>query len=804
MKTVHLTQQDFVSTFPWGIHGDEVRISQQETENALLDAETLSAMAYMLGAGSESKALDEAWKLLLNSQNHDVHVCLYDEVGIDWCKEAQKIALEIKNKVSDYIAEKVGVTSLSINTLSWERQGEKCNIIPAFGYLAFDNDKQNTVTKNKIITNEWFGFNRYSMRIIDDGRLELKLDNDDNMEILLGNLTVFCKGKTYDTAKEIKHEIDFINAVDGNILEVRISGMINNVSYIHEITACNDFIDFNTTFDYREASGFGPEISDFEDSPRRTHYFQHEKKLCMNFEISDKNAEIIYNSPFLTWKAPDVKSIESLHFTAIESKEFGLAHMNIGQSGYAFDRNEASGRHVLAFAPGRYVYDGHSKTVLSGKQTHKYRFIPYKGDWRNIKLPLVAFEFQRSCISKNTSVKSADLPPKAGFIGIESNSTIASAMFERNGRLFLRLFEWSGQEDEVSVSFGKNDVPFVECEHSLIGVKEISRSFKMQPWEIKTIELKGDFRLLTEGYECSKAAKFQSMPSGWSNKSLFEKPLINENNNNKDLKEQYLYFASGYHDGFVRPLEHHSATMEIEMERVHMDKYPGYASSWEIGGSCWVQIKKNEPEYIEKLKSYLKEGTIEIVGGTWSEPLSLIVSGESNIRQFFYGMESMKENLDYQIKIYMNQEHAAFAQIPQILMSFGIKAVVNRTQWAPFGYESGFDEEIAEWIGVDGTKIILIPRYETMDYNTYPGDGRNLQNGSITGHNRIWRTLEKFQVMRDNAVKHGIEKPLMTMLEDIWEPELRTSDTEMDFYASVPFVKFTSISRYIDLFKFSF
>lgn len=49
--------------------------------------------------------------------------------------------------------------------------------------------------------------------------------------------------------------------------------------------------------------------------------------------------------------------------------------------------------------------------------------------------------------------------------------------------------------------------------------------------------------------------------------------------------------------------------------------------------------------------------------------------------------------------IYNNQEHATYAQMPQILRSFGIYAAVNRTQWAPYGYESAIDAEVADWIG---------------------------------------------------------------------------------------------------------
>ena len=40
----------------------------------------------------------------------------------------------------------------------------------------------------------------------------------------------------------------------------------------------------------------------------------------------------------------------------------------------------------------------------------------------------------------------------------------------------------------------------------------------------------------------------------------------------------------------------------------------------------------------------------------------------------------------------------------------------------------------------------------------------------------------------------------MTMLEDIWSEEWRSTDMEMDFYASLPCVKFTSLARYLEMF----
>ena len=119
LPKVYFTQQDFISTFPWGIRGDKVRILQQEVENELLNAETLAAFAFMLGSPSASSRLDEAWQLMLNSQNHDVHVCLADDTGIEWCRQARLAAAEISENALKCLGDRIGQEDLSFNTLPW-------------------------------------------------------------------------------------------------------------------------------------------------------------------------------------------------------------------------------------------------------------------------------------------------------------------------------------------------------------------------------------------------------------------------------------------------------------------------------------------------------------------------------------------------------------------------------------------------------------------------------------------------------------------------------------------------------------
>lgn len=791
--TVKLTQQDFVSTFPWGVRSDKVRIMQQEVENKLLDAETLAAMAVMLGADSFSERMDEAWKTMLNSQNHDVHVCMQDEAGIAWCEEAGPLADGIKADAAKYIAEKLGA-DVEINALSWNRQS-KYGVVPAFGYVK--KTQCGCGDGEKLPWTDWYNGANYSAKLMADGTVEIRI-GDDTKKASLGNLTVDVDGKMLDSRNAPPIQKDaYINSAD-KTAHVTLEGKLGEIGYVHNITLTAECIDFTTEFDYGDGCNFGPDIKDFESEPRRTHYFQHEKKLCMNWSIAEKNAQMLYASPFLTWHAdPKARSVESLHYVALQGRNYGVAHMNIGQCAYGHEAEESLCRHVLAFSPHDYIYGRPQQLLLKGKHVHNYRFMPYAGDWRDAELTLKSNEFNRPLFSTDAGIAADSAEIEAtSLLRVKANTTIATALFEREGKIYLRIAEWAGQADTVELTFGGEDTVYTECRHNLEAVGVIGKSFSMRPWEIKTILIEGKAAPV-QGIDTLQTKIFEAMPSGWELKSQFEcdgscaSPAIT------DMDGKYLYFVSGYHDGFVRPLEKHTPTMGIEMERTK--KYPGYTNAWEVGGSCWVRIAVNEPEYIEELKKHLKEGTVEITGGTWCEPFALIVSGESNIRQMFFGMKAIKENCDYDVKIYNNQEHGTYAQMPQILRSFGLYAVSNRTQWAPYGYESAIDAEVADWVGPDGTRIWVIPRYHSMDYNNCPWDDRNLQNGSVTGHNRVWRTEEKFEQMLREALEHGVEFPLMTMLEDIWDKALRTQDDEMELYASLPFVKFISFQRYLEM-----
>ena len=790
-ESIRLTQQDFVSTFPWGLQDDEVRITQQVTENAILDAESAAAMAVLLGADSFSDRLDEVWKTYLNSQNHDIHVCQQEEVGSAWCKEALAEAEKIREEAALYIAQKTGCP-VELNFLSEDRVNEEGTCIPAFGAVPAPKKKEKQ-------TAAWDG--RYSGKTY---RAELAPDGTFVMEIgpegkkaYFGNLTVEIGGVSYDSKDVPPEVLELVK--DGENAAAVLRGTLGQdeeIVYTHRITLTPESVNYETELDYGDGCHFGPDIRDLEESPRRTHYFQHEKKLCMNFGLEEKNATFLYSSPFMTWPA-DAKngSLDSLHLVSLQQDGYGLAHFNMGQGGYYHDNKNSSARHALSFAPNDYIYGRKSKLELSGVLgKHYFSFFPYEGDFREAELPLRANAYRRPLYTPCGGDASGNGFAGGTLISLRAESTTATALFENKGQVYLRLFEWAGRKDTVSLKLS-GDTVLTECRHNLREIGPLGESFEMRPWEIKTVRISGTAAFMEK--EPAKKAEFSGIPEGWDQVNQFHAHGANVRTDRR--KGGVLYFATGYHDGFVRPMERHSLTMGIEMERTRV--YENYSNYWEIGGSCWVRLAVNEPEYLEYLKHFVKDGKLEIVGGTWCEPFSLIVSGESNIRQMYYGMQAIKEAMDYDVRIYANQEHATYAQMPQILRSFGLYAAVNRTQWAPYGYESAYDADVANWVGPDGTELWMIPRYHWMDYDSCSySEVDGLQNRSVSGHYRGWRSSEKFEEFLRKSLDHGIENPLMTMLEDIWDESLRTTDDEIRLYDRVPFVKFISLKQYLELY----
>ena len=145
-----------------------------------------------------------------------------------------------------------------------------------------------------------------------------------------------------------------------------------------------------------------------------------------------------------------------------------------------------------------------------------------------------------------------------------------------------------------------------------------------------------------------------------------------------------------------------------------MEEYPQY----KFGASQpqlleWV--KEDYPRLFDKVKDAVAEGKWECQGAMWVEPDMNITSGESLVRQCFYGkklwQEEFGKNIDH---LWLPDVFGYSAALPQILKKCGVDYFM--TQKISWNETNTFPHHTFYWEGIDGTQIAthFLP---TNDYN---------------------------------------------------------------------------------------
>lgn len=173
--------------------------------------------------------------------------------------------------------------------------------------------------------------------------------------------------------------------------------------------------------------------------------------------------------------------------------------------------------------------------------------------------------------------------------------------------------------------------------------------------------------------------------------------------------QQTAYFVDGYHGGIWGHYpESYTAYIVDELE-----KNPEWKINLEIEPDTWDRASKIDAASVEKLKGYFAQNRVEYVNPAYGQPYMWNISGESIIKQFELGMEKLKHYFpDITFTSYSSEEPCFTSGLPQILFSFGFKYASLKnpnTCWG--GYTRAHDGELVNWVGSDGTSIIMSPRY---------------------------------------------------------------------------------------------
>jgi len=169
-----------------------------------------------------------------------------------------------------------------------------------------------------------------------------------------------------------------------------------------------------------------------------------------------------------------------------------------------------------------------------------------------------------------------------------------------------------------------------------------------------------------------------------------------------------IFFLIGGHGGIIIndipfcEFDYPSYTLKQLLRNIEMASENRIPYHLEIATCCLQYLNEKFPQKFSKFLKLVKQNHFEIINPTYSQPYNLIIGPESNIKQFEYGLKTLK-NFGLTSNIYYCTEVSLHPQIPQILKYFDINYTSLRTRI--FGTCPSTHSGLINWIGLDNSKI---------------------------------------------------------------------------------------------------
>jgi alpha-mannosidase len=134
-----------------------------------------------------------------------------------------------------------------------------------------------------------------------------------------------------------------------------------------------------------------------------------------------------------------------------------------------------------------------------------------------------------------------------------------------------------------------------------------------------------------------------------------------------------------------------------------MDRYEDFVFN-QSSAQLYAWIEEEAPDLFEGVRRRVDEGRWEPVGGMWVEPDCQIPSGESIVRQLFYGQSYFEDRFGRRSKVAWLPDTFGFSPaVPQLLRGAGISGFFTyKLNWSE---GNSFPHDLYEWEGLDGSTV---------------------------------------------------------------------------------------------------
>jgi alpha-mannosidase len=135
-----------------------------------------------------------------------------------------------------------------------------------------------------------------------------------------------------------------------------------------------------------------------------------------------------------------------------------------------------------------------------------------------------------------------------------------------------------------------------------------------------------------------------------------------------------------------------------------IDRYPDFHFN-QSSAQVYSWIEHDDPALFEKIRTQVKAGRWEPIGGMWVEPDGNLLSGESWVRQLLFGQRYFESRFGRRVNVAWLPDSFGFnGSLPQLLVSAGIPFFfTHKLSWSernPFPYN------LYWWEGIDGTRVL--------------------------------------------------------------------------------------------------
>ena len=181
-------------------------------------------------------------------------------------------------------------------------------------------------------------------------------------------------------------------------------------------------------------------------------------------------------------------------------------------------------------------------------------------------------------------------------------------------------------------------------------------------------------------------------------------PMLAEKND--DIQFEYYALGHAHLDlAWLWPIREskRKGARTFVTQMLNINRYPDYIFG-ASQGQLYQWIKESYPEIYAKIKTLAKGTNWDVQGATWVEMDSNLISGESIIRQFFYGKQFFLREFAQEMKIFFVPDSFGYsACLPQVMKLADVDYFL--TQKMSWNNVNKFPYHTFKWQGLDGSEV---------------------------------------------------------------------------------------------------